>query len=242
MLALVSQMQSEMELTAEMREDVRTIQRNVEMEARLIDDLLDLTRIVKCKMELHQEVIDVHATIHAALELFQREIDAKGLEVTLELRAKRHHAWADPARIQQVMMNLLSNAVKFTAPGGKILMSSSNDEEGRIEVDIVDDGIGIEADVLPRLFNHFEQGERKVTRGFGGLGLGLSIVRRSLTGKSHGGTLLAMSAGKDKGATLMMTLATVPMPAPEGMRAPAPRGSALNGPGVPDFAGGGSRG
>ena len=134
-----------------MRDDFGTIRRNVELEARLIDDLLDLTRIVRCKMELHQEVVDVHAAIYGAIELFQKEMDAKGLEMAVDLKARRHHAWADPARIQQVFMNLLSNAVKFTAPGGRISISSSTDEKGRLRLEFADNGIGIEADVLPRL-------------------------------------------------------------------------------------------
>ena len=188
-------------------DQIDMIRRNVETEARLVDDLLDLTRIARGKIQLHFEVVDAHATLRHAITMFQSEIDAKGLEVTLALRAREHHVWADPARLQQVFFNLMSNAVKFTPENGMVTIRSTNADH-RLQVEIRDTGVGIEPDVLPRLFGAFVQGEHTVTRRFGGLGLGLSIVKALM--ELHGGSVQAQSEGKDKGTTLTLELNTVP--------------------------------
>jgi PAS domain S-box-containing protein len=209
-LAAVSLLESGPELSPEeLRRNVEMIRRNVETEARLVDDLLDVTRIARGKVRLHFEIIDAHAAVRNVVAMLQNEIDAKGLEVTLGLRAKDHHVWADPGRFQQVLLNLLSNAVKFTPEEGSIFIRTSN-ENGRghgIKIEVSDTGIGFETDVLPRLFQAFEQGERTVTRQFGGLGLGLSIVRALV--EMHGGSITATSAGAGKGATFSFRVETV---------------------------------
>lgn len=206
-LATMTYVEAMQDLPAELREEIGTIRRNIEIEARLIDDLLDLTRISRGKIELHLEVLDAHAALRTALETCQSDIEAKGLEVSLALHAREHHIWADPARMQQVFWNLIKNAVKFTPAGGFITLCTSN-EKRRLRVAIIDTGIGIDAETLPRIFNAFEQGERTVTRLFGGLGLGLSIAK-ALVGM-HRGRLTAASAGKDKGATFTVELEAVP--------------------------------
>jgi PAS domain S-box-containing protein len=193
----------------ELRGQVEMIRRNVETEARLVDDLLDLTRIARGKIRLHFEVVDAHAVIRNVIDMLQPELDEKRLAVTTALRAKSPHVWADTGRLQQIFLNLLSNAVKFTPPEGTITVRSAN-ENGWLSLTIADTGVGIEPDVLPRLFNAFEQGERTVTRRFGGLGLGLSIVK-SLA-EMHSGTIAAASEGKDRGATFTLRLRTVPAP------------------------------
>ena len=221
-LALTSAMCEDEELPEPVREDMRTIRRNVELEARIIDDLLDLTRISRGKVELHFEATDAHKSVHAALEMCRPEIEAKELEVSLLLRAKHRHVWADPARLQQIIANLVSNAVKFTPNQGRVQVATSNGEEdGKLMIEVSDTGIGIEADVLPKLFNAFEQGERTVTRQYGGLGLGLAICK-ALAGMHHG-TLAAASEGKGSGATFTLTLDWLPTPA-EASRAPQPAG------------------
>jgi CheY-like chemotaxis protein len=196
------------------------IRRNIETEARLVDDLLDVTRIAQGKVELHFEVCDVHAVVRDTVSMFQSDIDSKGLAVTLVLRAKDHHIWADPGRLQQVFQNLLSNAVKFTPAEGSVAVRTRN-EGGVLHVEVADNGIGIEADVLPRLFDAFEQGERTITRRFGGLGLGLSIVK-SLVEMHHAGITVS-SGGKDQGATFAVTWPTVsPAAAPPASPASGP--------------------
>jgi CheY-like chemotaxis protein len=112
---------------------------------------------------------------------------------------------ADPARLQQIFWNLLKNAIKFTPMRGQITVNCS-DDDGRLRVDVIDSGIGIEPDVLPRIFNAFEQGGGKITRRFGGIGLGLAISKA--LAEAHGGTLSASSEGTGCGACFTLTLAT----------------------------------
>jgi len=200
-----------MEAEAKVPEDVRAelgvIRRNVELEMKLIDDLLDVTRISAGKIQLHQEVVDAHGCLRNALGICQSEITTKRLNVTLRLEATHPHVWADPARLQQVFWNLLRNAVKFTPAGGAISIRSSNIDH-QLRMEFSDTGIGIEPDVLPRIFNAFEQAEQGKTRRFGGLGLGLSIARAVV--ELHHGTLTAFSEGTDKGATFTLEMGTVP--------------------------------
>jgi CheY-like chemotaxis protein/two-component sensor histidine kinase len=180
------------------------------MEARIIDDLLDLTRIARGKVELRLQTIDAHASLRHALEVCQEQIEARQIEINLHLWAAQHHVNADPARLQQIFWNLIGNAVKFTQPRGRIVLRSSNDAQGRLVVEVSDTGIGIEPDLLPRLFNAFEQGERTVTRRFGGLGLGLTISKSLV--ELLGGTLKAQSSGTGLGATFTVTLPVVSAP------------------------------
>ena len=189
----------------EMRGQIGMIRRNVEIEARLVDDLLDLTRIARGKVALHFEVVDAHSAVRNVVSMFQSEIDAKGLALTLALRAREYHVWADAGRLQQVLLNLLSNAVKFTPENGSIAIRSWNN--GNLKIAVADTGIGIEKDVLPRLFNPFEQGEKTMTRRFGGLGLGLSIVKSLV--EMHKASISAVSEGKDRGATFTLRMETI---------------------------------
>lgn len=206
-LAAVSFIESGTELPDEVREQIEMIRRNVETEARLVDDLLDLTRISRGKIQLHFEVTDLHTAARNAISMFQKQIDEKGLAVTLALRAKEFHVWADPGRLQQVFLNLISNAVKFTPQGGTITVKSYN-EGSELRVEIADTGVGIAPDFLPRLFNAFEQGEQSLSRRFGGLGLGLSIVKSLV--EMHKGTITAASDGPGAGATFSLQFASVP--------------------------------
>jgi PAS domain S-box-containing protein len=206
-LATVQLMEKDPSLSSGQRESLNVIRRNVEMEARLIDDLLDLTRISRGKVELRHEVVDAHATLKAALEISHGEIASKQLEVSLGLWASERHVWADPSRLQQVCWNLVTNAVKFTPRGGRISLRSSNDDVGRIRIQISDSGIGIDPEILPKLFNAFEQGDRDTTRRFGGLGLGLAISKALV--ELHNGSLTAASDGRDKGSLFVLELANI---------------------------------
>ncbi|HEX8202272.1 MAG TPA: ATP-binding protein, partial [Isosphaeraceae bacterium] len=206
-LASMTYIESQPDLPPDLRGEIMALRRNVEMEARLIDDLLDLTRISRGKIELRREVLDAHAALRNALEICQEEIEEKQLEVAQGLWAKRHQVWADPARLQQVFWNLIKNAIKFTPPDGRISLRTSNDDRGRFRFQIRDSGIGIEPEVLPRIFNAFEQGERTVTRQFGGLGLGLTLSKTLVD--LHQGRLTAASEGRGHGATFTLELETV---------------------------------
>jgi CheY-like chemotaxis protein/nitrogen-specific signal transduction histidine kinase len=189
---------------SEFSEELDTIRRNVKLQARLIDDLLDLTRVTRGKIELHFERVDAHTVVRDALNIAQNLIDGKQLKVATHLEAKEHHIWADPIRIQQVFWNLLNNAAKFTGPGGKIDIRTSNDEHDHFVFEVVDDGIGIEAERQAMLFKPFEQCERNITRQFGGLGLGLAISKHLVD--LHDGAISATSRGRSYGSTFKVAL------------------------------------
>jgi len=186
------------------------IRRNVELESQLIDDLLDLTRIAKDKLQLRFGPLDSHEVITNVVEICRPEAQARNLTLQLNLRAGGHHVLGDAAKYQQIVWNLLKNAIKFTAENGEITISSSNPEPQLLAIAVHDTGIGIEPEVMNRIFDPFEQGERAFQRRFGGLGLGLAISK-SLA-QAHGGTLIARSEGHDRGSTFILTMKTVPAP------------------------------
>jgi PAS domain S-box-containing protein len=198
------------DLPEKLRADLRMIQRNVELEAKLIDDLLDLTRVSRGKLSLHFEATDVHALLEHVVAICSEGIEVRSLGIDLEPGAAERHVWADSARLQQVFWNLIKNAVKFTPMGGRIRVITANPRPGRIEIAVIDPGIGIAPEDLPRLFNAFEQGNPEITRSFGGLGLGLAICKALVD--QHGGVLTGLSPGRGQGATFTVSLATVTAP------------------------------
>jgi signal transduction histidine kinase/CheY-like chemotaxis protein len=226
-LALVSSLQEDEDLPDRVRHALAVIRRNVELEARLIDDLLDLTRISRGKLELRREVVDVRQLLAHAIEVCcGAELASGRIHLALDLGAREHRVWADAPRLTQVLWNLLNNAVKFTPPqAGEIgetgetgeirVRSWEEDDGGILAVEVADNGIGIDSELLPRIFNAFEQTDRRITRRFGGLGLGLSLSRAIVA--MHGGTLEAASAGTDQGSqfTLRLPAGDVPASAPE---------------------------
>jgi CheY-like chemotaxis protein/nitrogen-specific signal transduction histidine kinase len=207
-------LENDRELPERVREDLQTIRRNVQLEARLIDDLLDLTRITRGKLQLDLHVVDIHELIRSAIDICCRDSRVK-LEVKLE--AAEHFVHADPARIQQVFWNLLNNAQKFTPQGGKISIHSS-DSGSEILITVSDTGAGIEADLMPRLFDAFAQGERAAPAGAGGLGLGLAISKALVS--AHRGSIEARSEGRGRGATFIVRLPTTPRPQQAGSALP----------------------
>ena len=172
------------------REELKIIARNVELEARLIDDLLDLTQITQGKLNLTFKTADAHELLHSALEICSNDILAKDLTVHFELDAVEHHIRADAVRLQQVFWNLIKNAVKFTPRGGQITLHSGNLQSGWFRLEVIDSGIGIAPDVLPRIYDPFEQAGGA---GCGGLGLGLTISKAIV--ELHEGRILASSDG-----------------------------------------------
>jgi len=217
-LGAISLLEADPTIPPQLADQVAMIRRNVETETRLVDDLLDLTRIARGKIQLQFEVVDAHVIIRNVLAMFQREMDDKSIAVTLSLRAKNHHIWVDPGRFQQVLLNLLSNALKFTPQEGAISIRTLN-ENGTITIEVVDSGIGIEPEVMPRIFQPFEQGEKTTTRQFGGLGLGLSIVKSLV--EMHKGSISVSSEGAGRGSTFILRIDTV-SPVPPARTAPAP--------------------
>jgi signal transduction histidine kinase len=220
-LAATTGLQARTDLPADVGDELQMIRRNVELEARLVDDLLTLTRLHRGKIFLHQETVDVSAIIRTAIDQSQDEIETKRLELKVDADGGESVIWADPTRFQQSVSNLLSNAVKFTPDKGTISIHTTS-AGGKFRLEVSDTGVGIEPDVLARLFNPFEQGEQTVTRKFGGLGLGLSIAKQFI--ELHGGTLTAASDGPGRGARFTIELDAVAI-GPIDLKAPAPPAS-----------------
>ncbi len=209
-LASVTSLKKEKDLSPDVRQTIEMMHRNIELEARLIDDMLDLTRIARGKLPLEMEVTDVHALVRHVIDICGEDIVRQQMHLRVDLQAGEHHVNGDPARLQQVLWNLIKNAVKYTDVGGELRIASRNAGEV-LEMSVTDNGIGIDAETLPRIFFAFEQGEHSGSRRFGGLGLGLTISK-SLIDK-HGGSLRASSDGRGKGSTFTVELKTVPAPA-----------------------------
>src|SRR6266436_8010149 len=156
-------------------------------------------------MQLRFAAVDAHQAILNVVEICRAEARSKKLDVHLNLRAKRCHVTADAAKFQQIIWNVLKNAIKFTPEGGgEIMISSENPSETVFTVAVRDTGIGMEPEVMQRIFDPFEQGNRSFEHRFGGLGLGLAISK-SLA-QAHSGTLTAQSDGSDRGSTFKLTM------------------------------------
>ena len=178
------------------------IDRNARVQAQLIDDLLDVSRIVSGKLNLDVRPLDIASVARAALNVVQPAADAKGITLDYYAEPGLGAISADSARVHQIVWNLLSNAVKFTPHGGKISVCVDRDKSDA-RVTVTDTGQGIDSEFLPRVFDRFRQADSSTTRSFGGLGLGLAIVRHLV--ELHGGTVSAQSDGAGKGATFTVT-------------------------------------
>jgi PAS domain S-box-containing protein len=178
------------------------VARNTRTQAQLIADLLDISRVVAGKLPLESQRTDLAAIMREAVETVQREADVKGIEIVQRIDRDTSAMTGDPARLQQIIWNLLSNAIKFTPGGGRVTVTLSR-RNGHLEFVVTDTGVGIAPDVLPHIFDRFQQADRSITRRFGGLGLGLSIVKHLVD--LHGGTVCAESAGSGKGTTFRVT-------------------------------------
>jgi signal transduction histidine kinase len=195
--------------TPSLKEDIQMVRHNVELEASLIDDLLDVARITGGKLQLHLQLSDAAALFRDALEMVKAESVRKQLEIRLELSATNHRVIVDRARIEQVFWNVLKNAQKFTPEGGTISVRSFNEGKEKVSFEITDSGKGIEADLLPKIFEMFQQGAGTPLRG---LGLGLAISKAII--ESHGGKIYASSKGSGTGATFTIELKTAQEEAP----------------------------
>jgi PAS domain S-box-containing protein len=192
------------DLPQQLQGDLRMLRQSVELEARIIDDLLDLTRTQRGILTLKTEETDVYELLGSITELCQSEARGKNLDLGLRLDAKRRYVHTDAARLQQIFWNVLRNAIKFTEAGGKVTISATDSPEGEIVVTVTDTGIGMNSEMLSRLFVPFEQGEQTISRRYGGLGLGMAIS--SALAELMGGHLTAKSEGLGKGSTFTLTL------------------------------------
>src|SRR5438128_2301108 len=206
-ISTLQSLETEPAQTEDTKSALAMIRRNIELETQLIDDLLDFTRIARDKMQMRFAPVDTHLAISNVVEICRAEAASKRLPVHLNLQADTHFVAADAAKFQQIIWNLLKNAIKFTPENGEILISSSNPSQDVLSISLRDTAIGMEPEVIQRIFDPFEQGHRSFESRFGGLGLGLAISK-SLT-QAHGGTLTAQSDGRDRGSTFILSMQTL---------------------------------
>ena len=182
---------------------VAAIDTSAHAQAQLIDDLLDVSRIVAGKLALEPRSSDLAQVVRSAVETVALAAEAKGIRIEEVLPVAPITLVADPARLHQVTTNLLSNAVKFTGTGGTVRVELQRDGNEAV-LSVSDNGAGIEPEFLPHVFDRFTQADGSSTRSFGGLGLGLAIVRNLV--ELHGGSVTAESEGKNQGATVTVRL------------------------------------
>ncbi|MEH2166914.1 MAG: ATP-binding protein [Nostoc sp.] len=186
---------------------IATIERNAQIQVQLIDDLLDISRILQGKMSLSAEPIDLNAVISAALETVRLAAETKSIQIHTTISPIMGVVIGDAGRLQQVVWNLLSNAVKFASQGKQVTVALSQ-VENHAQIQITDTGKGIRTEFLPYVFEHFRQEDGATTRKFGGLGLGLAIVRQIV--EMHGGTVTVDSPGVGLGATFTVKIPLAP--------------------------------
>jgi signal transduction histidine kinase/CheY-like chemotaxis protein len=220
-LITAAELAEDADLPERYREDVRLVHRNIELEVRMIDSLLDLTRIAGGKLSLHPEAVDAHDLLRASVAMCRTDASAKPVTVRLDLRASRRALRADAGKLQQVACNLLKNAAKFSRPGGEVVVRSLDDGADSLRIEVADRGVGIAPDVLPHVFDAYEQGGKAVTQRFGGLGLGLAICKGIV--EAHGGTISAACEGTGRGTTVSVVLPAAGVAdVPAAPAAPAP--------------------
>ena len=178
-------------------------ERQVRHMARLLDDLLDVSRISRGRIELRREAVDVAGLVGRTLEAVRPLIDEGRHQLTVSLPPEPVRVDADPTRLEQVLTNLLNNAAKYTEPGGHIRLVVER-QGGDVVLRVRDTGVGIAADMLPRIFDLFVQGDRRPDRARAGVGIGLTLVRRLV--ELHGGTVDASSPGPGQGSEFLVRL------------------------------------
>ncbi|OKH31800.1 hypothetical protein NIES2119_27925 [[Phormidium ambiguum] IAM M-71] len=205
-----------------------TIERNAKLQSELIEDLLDVSRILQGKLNLNVYSVNLVSVIRGAMETVRLAAEAKSIDLRSTILEAEYQnpqlmVLGDSTRLQQVIWNLLSNAVKFTPEGGRVEINLSlvNPQEQKTDdkqlmttyaqITVNDNGVGIPPNFLPFVFDYFRQANATTTRKFGGLGLGLAIVRHLV--ELHGGTVKVESPGVGMGATFTIKLPLMPIPA-----------------------------
>jgi CheY-like chemotaxis protein/two-component sensor histidine kinase len=195
-------------LAVERREKaLETIERNALAQTQLIEDLLDITRIITGKLRLSIGPVDFVHAIEAAVETVRPAAEAKGVRLHVILDPAAGHVAGDADRLQQIVWNLLSNAVKFTPKGGRVHVQLCT-KGSSVEITVQDTGAGIAPEFLPHIFERFRQADASSTRSYGGLGLGLALVKHLV--ELHGGTIEASSA-PDRGTSFVVRIPVTPL-------------------------------
>ncbi len=210
------------------RETRDMMERQLAQMVRLVDDLLDVSRITRGRIALRKQTVRLDDVVQSAVEISRALIDKARHTLQVRLPTDSVYLHADPTRLAQIFSNLLNNAAKYTEDGGRIVLSAERSEDDRVRVRVVDNGSGIEAKMLPQVFELFAQEDRSLERAQGGLGIGLSLVRRLV--ELHGGRVEAHSRGRGQGSEFTVDLPTVPPPAhgaAAGQDAPLPAAPAV---------------
>jgi PAS domain S-box-containing protein len=190
-------------LPAPVMRAIQAIERNSRLQAQMIADLLDYAGITFGKMRLAATTIDPYPIVRAALEVVMTSAHARNIDIKTSFGAENIAIEADPARMQQIVLNLLTNAMKFSRDGAGIEVSASR-SGNYFRLVVSDHGKGISAAFLPHIFERFSQQDSSSTKSYGGLGLGLAIVKQLI--EQHGGSIEALSAGEDQGATFTVKI------------------------------------
>jgi signal transduction histidine kinase/CheY-like chemotaxis protein len=179
------------------------IARQAEHMTELVNDLLDVSRVTRGLVTLEREHLDINAIVASAVEQVRPLVESRRHSLTLQLSGEPAHVLGDRTRLVQVVSNILNNAAKYTPTGGRITLTVAPHEE-QVEVSVRDNGVGIEPDVLPYIFELFTQAERTPDRSQGGLGIGLALVKSLVA--LHGGSVQARSEGSGQGSDFVIRL------------------------------------
>jgi signal transduction histidine kinase len=190
-------------LGSDVTQAVEVIERSTKIQAQIINDLLDLSKINNRKLDVDKKIVDLNECVVAAISVIQPVAAAKGIKINESFFPAEIPINADPLRIQQAVWNLLSNAVKYNYPKGQITISTSV-IDNKAQVSVSDSGIGIKPEILSDMFTMFKQADNSVTRMYGGLGIGLTIVKSLV--EIHDGTIHGYSEGENKGSSFTITL------------------------------------
>lgn len=187
----------------DLKRGLQAISRNVRIQTQIVNDLLDMSRIISGQIVLEVHPISLQDIIGNAIDAVRASADNKAIRIQTLLDSRIGPVRGDPTRLQQIVWNLLNNAVKFTQKGGlvKIVLERV---DSHVELVVEDSGIGIDPEFLPFVFDRFRQADSGISRQYGGLGLGLSIVKNLV--ELHGGSVRAKSPGKDQGSTFTVAL------------------------------------
>jgi signal transduction histidine kinase len=178
-------------------------ERQVRHLARLVDDLLDVSRITTGKIELRKAPLDLNGVLERAVADTRFAIESRRHRLSVHLSSVPLPLFADATRLEQLLSNVLNNAAKYTEPGGEITVTSARDGEWAV-VSVTDTGVGISPELLPEVFQLFRQADRSLARSEGGLGIGLTVVKRLV--ELHGGEVSVASEGPGKGSTFVIRL------------------------------------
>ena len=196
--------------SADVRDGLTVIARNAKAQSQIIEDLLDMSRVISGQLRLDVQAVNLGEVIDAGIDAVGHAAAAKGVTILRAVDERAGPVSGDPARLRQIVWNLLSNAVKFTPAGGWVKVSLER-TDSHVELAVRDNGMGIRPDFLPHVFDRFRQQDASTTRKYGGLGIGLAIVKHLV--ELHGGIVRAKSAGENLGTTFTVSLPATPPPA-----------------------------